>query len=486
MLNYIPSPTGEKFLADRSFVKLVMGPVGGGKSTLCLMELLRRAVTQQPFNNVRRTKMGILRNTGPQLKATVKPIIDQWFVTLTGGTMGRWELTNNTFVLKFRLPDGTVVHSEFILIAADNPDDVQRLLSMELSAGWVEEFREVDQTVFEGFLGRVNRFPARIAGGVSYAGVVGSTNAPQVGSYWEGVISSPPEGWAVFVQPPALLEPDPDNPDQPLAEMLNPQAENLQFLAPDYYPNLVAGKSEDWLNVYMRNKFGAGNVGKSLYDGFFRRSFHVSSTPVDAVPASTNLLIVAMDNGLQAAAVIGQRDVRGRVNVVGECFVAEDSRYGVETFLDQDLIPYLREKFPLFGNDRVLFVMDPACWTRSQVDEKTIADAVQARGFRAIKAPTNDPERRIQAVQNMLSLQVDGKAGLLLSPECRHTANALEFGHRYKKNRDGTTTDQVEKNHYSHIGDAAQYLCLHVDTRSYDVKPQAVKREVKRVHYVYA
>lgn len=485
MLNYVPSPTGQKFLDDRSFVKLVMGPVGGGKSTLCLMDLLARAVSQTPYNNVRRTKMGILRNTVSQLKTTVKPMIDQWFVTMTGGTMGQWEISNGVFVLKFRLPDHTIVHSDFAMVAADNPDDVRRLLSMELSAGWAEEFREIDQEVFEGFMGRVNRYPARIAGGVTYPGVIGSTNAPQVDSYWEGIISNPPPGWEVFIQPPALLDPPHDAEDTPPEELLNPDAENLAFLAPDYYKNLISGKSDDWLNVYMRNKFGAGNAGQSLYKGFFRRTFHVSAKPVEAVPMSGNALLVGMDNGLQSAAVIAQRDVRGRVNVVGECFVPEDQRYGVETFLDTQLIPYIREKFPLFGNDRILFIMDPACWARSQVDEKTIADAVTTRGFKVAKAPTNDLERRIQAVSHMLTLQVDGQPGLLISSECRHLANSLDYGHRYKNNRDGSSTDKVEKNHFSHIGDALQYLCLHTDTRAYDIKPRPRKREVKRHGYVY-
>lgn len=487
MLNYKPSPTGFELLADRRFVKLIMGPVGGGKSTVAMMDLLQRSIMQKPFNNVRRTKHAILRNTAAQLKATVKPILDQWFVTLTNGTMGQWRHTDGSgvFEMKFRLPDGTIVHSEFVLVAADTPDDVRRLLSTEFSSGWVEEFREIDQTVFEGFLGRLNRFPAKIAGGVTYPGAVGSTNAPQVDTYWEKIISNPPEGWGVFIQPPALLEPDPDNPDQPVHELLNPGAENLEFLAEDYYRNLVAGKSEDWLNVYMRNKFGVGNAGKPLYDGQFRRDFHVAKSELEANPHSQNMLLVGMDNGLQAAAAIGQRDVRGRVNVLGGCCVPEDEKYGVETFLDQDLIPYIRERFPGFANSRVLFIVDPACFQRSQVDEKTIAMAIEERGFKVVKAPTNDPERRIQAVSNMLSLQVDGKAGFLIDPRCKHIANTLEYGHRWKKAKDGTNTDQVEKNHFSHTGDAIQYLALHVDTRGFDIKPKPVARTVKRTAYRY-
>ncbi|MCU4363548.1 hypothetical protein, partial [Acinetobacter sp. WU_MDCI_Abxc22] len=87
MLTYKPGPTGAKFLASRSFIKGLMGPVGGGKSTVCLFDLLARAVSQQPSKGVRRTKFIILRNTMAQLTTTVKPLIDHWFVTMTDGRM---------------------------------------------------------------------------------------------------------------------------------------------------------------------------------------------------------------------------------------------------------------------------------------------------------------------------------------------------------------------------------------------------------------
>ena len=144
-----------------------MGPVGSGKSTVAVWDLFLRAISQEPFNNVRRTKMILMRNTVQQLKATVKPLIDQWFVTLPGGSLGKWRLTENVFEFDFVLGDGTQVYSEFCLMAADTPDDVRRLLSLEASAAWCEEAREIDPDVFSGLQGRVNRFPNRAAVGWS-------------------------------------------------------------------------------------------------------------------------------------------------------------------------------------------------------------------------------------------------------------------------------------------------------------------------------
>lgn len=440
MLRYKPSPTGEAFLASRAFLKFIMGPVGGGKSTVALMDLVQRAVHQEPFNNVRRTKFVILRNTIAQLKSTVKPMMDTWFVTMTLGTMGQWRISDNVFEARFRLPDNTIVHSEFVLMAADTPEDVRRLLSLECSAAWVEEAREVDSEVFAGLQGRTNRFPSRIAGGVTHPGVICSTNPPPLGGFWHGFATEPEKNKEIFIQPPALLDDG----------ALNPDAENLENLAPDYYENLLSGKTEDWINVYLKNQYGAGDMGRPIYRDSFKKSFHVAKNPLLAIPQSLAPLLIGMDNGLQAAAVIGQRDARGRVNILGECFVPEDKTMGVESFMDQLLLPYLALKFPQFKRENIHMRMDPACWQRSQVDEKTIAMAVAARGFKPLKASTNVPERRVQAVEGLLARQIDGGPAFLVDRDCTHVTNTLEWGHRYKKSTNGVQTVVAEKNHYSH------------------------------------
>lgn len=457
MFKYRPTPTGQQFIDSRAFIQLILGPVGGGKSTAALSNLWRRAIHQEPFRGVRRTKFIIVRNTMAQLKSTVKPLIDQWFVTLPEVPLGQWRLTDNTFEMKLHnRRDDTTIHSEFVLMPADTPDDVRRLLSLECSAAWVEECREIDPEVFSALQGRTNRFPNRAAGGVTQPGVIGSTNPPPVGGFWHGMLSDPPRGCEVFIQPAALLDDG----------SLNPEAENLVNLAPDYYDNLVAGKTEDWINVYLKNQYGAGDLGAPIYRASFKKSFHVAKEPLKPIFGSLNPLIVGMDNGLQAALCVMQQDMKGRVNVLGECFVPEDETMGVETFLDRLAMPYFTSKFPTFPKDKMVFVVDPACFQRSQVDEKTIAMAIQQRGFTVVKASTNDPERRIQAVEGLLTRQIDGGAGLLIDPECQHIANTLEWGHRWKKTASGLTSTTADKTHHSHMGDAVQYASLHYNMQT--------------------
>ena len=70
--------------------------MGGGKSTVCIMDLLARAVAgaaQRPAAD----QVAIVRNTSGQLMSTVKPLIDEWLVSMPtqehGAPLGTWRLT---------------------------------------------------------------------------------------------------------------------------------------------------------------------------------------------------------------------------------------------------------------------------------------------------------------------------------------------------------------------------------------------------------
>ena len=77
---YVPSETGRLFYADDSFVSLVMGPYGSGKSTMCINKIVRRACSM-PFwwNGRRRARWGIVRNTSGELQTTTLKTWLDWF-----------------------------------------------------------------------------------------------------------------------------------------------------------------------------------------------------------------------------------------------------------------------------------------------------------------------------------------------------------------------------------------------------------------------
>ena len=46
VIDYTPPPTGKKFMHDDSKMRVLMGPVGSGKSVTCCFEVVRRATMQ--------------------------------------------------------------------------------------------------------------------------------------------------------------------------------------------------------------------------------------------------------------------------------------------------------------------------------------------------------------------------------------------------------------------------------------------------------
>src|SRR5688572_25044253 len=115
--------TVASFMQSEAFFRLIAGPVGSGKTTGCIMELLRRACEQERgVDGLRRTRFAIVRQTLKQLKDTVLKDIEEW---LRG-------------IVSYKVSDQTVyvhfgdVRSEWLLIPLDDPEDQRRLLSMQL------------------------------------------------------------------------------------------------------------------------------------------------------------------------------------------------------------------------------------------------------------------------------------------------------------------------------------------------------------------
>lgn len=427
---YEAPPVLGRFLGCDDFVRCVVGPVGSGKSSACVVELLRRAVEQAPGpDGVRRSRFVVVRNTYPELRDTTRKTFEQWIPP----ELGSWREQEFAFDLKFN-----DVEAEVLFRALDRPGDAKKLLSLELTGAYVNEAKEIPRAVFDLLQTRVGRYPAAKDGGPTWSGVWCDTNPPDTDHWLFRLFEEQrPEGFRIFRQPGGR----------------DAEAENLDHLPAGYYARIAAGKSEDWVAVYVDGRYGFVKEGKPVFPEY---SDAVHCRPVEA--RSSLPIVLGMDFGLTPAAVLCQRDpATGQLQVFRE-LVSES--LGAVGF-SRELARLISAEYP----GRVVTGWgDPAGEQRSQVDERTPFDVVTAAGLPVAPAPTNDFTRRREAVAGMLArLGMGGQPSLVIDPRCSTLRRALGGGYCYRRvqvSGDERFRDQPDKNQYSHVADALQYACV--------------------------
>lgn len=450
-IDFKASPTATAFMASDARHRFVLGPFGSGKTVMTLMECVRRASMQRPspLDGKRKSRIAIIRNTAPQLTDTV---IKSWMDWFPPGTLGTWKLTGKTYSIR----QGDI-ECDIIFRALDDAADISNLLSLELTMAELSEFRELSREIVEGLDGRIGRYPSARDGGATYAGIFGDSNMPMEGSWWERMIHGrdpddsrvlKPNGWKVFTQPAAMLK-QADGSFIP-----NPLAENVENLPKGYYENLVIGKSDEYIRTFVLCEFGRSLGGKPVHP-MFNREVHVSKTPL--VPNPANLLLISADFGLTPAIVIKQQDAHGRVLTLDEIVTFG---MGLERAIETKLLPLMRQKYDACKD--VFVTGDPSGNTGSQSDEVSCADIFRhyaRKGLGKVKmAWSNAPVNRQGATDFFLSRLVDrGMPAYLIDPGCDWLIQALGGKFQFKKYKDGRESADIEKNDWSHIGDANSY-----------------------------
>ena len=457
-IKYVPPPTIERFMMDDSLVRFLLGPIGSGKSMGCIFEILRRARQQAPnADGVRQTKWVAVRNTMSQLRLTVLADIQQYLAPMIS-----YFVTDSTIRLRAAIEDGTKIECDIILIPLDTKQDVQRLLSMQLTGAWINEVREVPIDVVSALIGRLGRYPSKISGGPTWFGLIADSNPWDIDSpYHERVLIAPEANWKLFHQPSGI----------------GPYAENIENLPPGYYENLMSDRDEGWSEVHIKSEFGSSNAGQAV----FRRSFDINTHARDMRPVVNpqRPIAIGMDFGRTPCALIAQVDVYGRLLVFEEV-VTDD--VGLHQMLGERLKPRLMSD-PYVGK-RNFVVADPAGNQKSQLTEENAFDVLKTNGFVAYPAPTNDIGPRLLAVEKMLRQQIAGEPAIQISRMGAPVLiRAMTSGYKYRRKRDGAIDDKPDKQHpYSDVADCLQYLCLAVSAdissrviRSYQPKPVARK-----------
>jgi hypothetical protein len=455
-VTYTPPPSLIPFFLDESFVDLVVGPVGSGKTSAGILKVAYHAKRMAPCTDgIRRSRAVWVRNTREQLRdSSIKDFL-KWF---PDGEAGIFIKTEYAFTLRF-----DDVECEVLFRGLDDANDVRRLLSLQASFAIVEEFREIHPDIFQALQSRLGRYPDgmmvphrpewglddkgnEIRGCVTDDGKVnshlwGMSNPPDLETFWEKFLSDPPKNAAVYFQPSGL----------------SVEADWIHHLPVDYYENMAEGKSEDWIDVNIHGKFGKSLSGQAVF-GSFDRDFHVAKEALRVIRTDSHPIIIGMDFGLNPSATLCQMDIQGRL-LVHDALTSDNM--GVTRFLTTKLKPLLASE--KYAGAPIVVVGDPAGVQRAQTDEKTVFEILRTQGFRAVPAKTNNIVARISAVDRFLSRQVEGGPGFLISPSATPLIAAMRGGYRYKRKKSGQMEDTPEKNEHSHIADSLQYACLHAD-----------------------
>lgn len=514
-INYKASKTGAKLHASNKVVRGFLGPVGNGKSVTCITEILRLARDQYPNDKgVRKSRWAIIRNTNSQLETTTLNTWKQWVPERISPINRSYPITT-----KFIQPikeDRTVIELEVIFLALDRPDDVKKLLSLEVTGVFINEAREIPYAIVKAARERIGRYPSQVDGytdnpELNYLAprweeseldmsseidrgllgkykpckrksVIMDTNPPDTDHWWyqlaeEGCLrKSDNKEFArretsrifdFFRGPAPLLK---ENGEY----IPNPEAENINFLPGgyQYYLDMIAGNTEDHINVQVLGNYGVLMDGKPVYPQYNDR---IHCPEEHFMPISGFDICLGWDFGLTPACIIGQMTDTGQVRIIAE-LVSDDM--DVRQFARDVVKPYVQKHF---SDYQIGFsYADPAGNNRGEGEGKASigilndsyidnnnGDIIQPlnMGFTTEPAPTNDPTKRLDATRSFLmKMTGGGEPGFVIDKRCKTLRKGFQGGYKYKRIQVGGSDDRFrdvpDKDKYSHPHDALQYLAL--------------------------
>ncbi len=487
------TPTVEKALFDdQSLYRIVVGPVGSGKTYSFLStEIMRIAMAQHVFPGtetsdragVRRSRFAIIRNTTPELRSTtIKTWLELWNENAVGPLIYSSPITHRIYVP----PTATVpgVEAEVMFLGLDRPADIAKAKSLEVTAVAFNEISELPVEIVRYIRRRVGRFPPKRSGVEAVRPcVIGDSNATDEDHWLAQWANEPQKNFAVYRQPPAVVEVQNEKGRWKCVEHLprlygmefddgdvirgagrswavNPFAENLNNLRSNYYQDQIAGATLAEIQRDLQAKWVYVQDGKPCIPGY-QDDYHSA----DDVPILSGVpLDIGIDIGggtLNPAAVIGQRTSRGgwliHTEVVG-------TDLGVESF-----IPMLKMGISDLGDDDLKIGAvwgDPAGEKGDEYYNTAVFDHLRRQGnFPVRAAPSNDPQLRIEAIENAANRILDQKPALMIHKRCRRLRKALSGGWHFRRMQvsgaEARYQDRPYKNHPdSDLGDACGYLML--------------------------
>jgi len=448
-----------EFVTANNFVDFIQGDLGSGKTVGLCLRVMRHIQEQQPSprDGKRKSRWALVRNTTPDLKRTT---IRTWLNIVEERLHGRFNY-GQTLCHHLRFND---VECDVDFIGLDKEEDVKKLRSTEYTGIGFNELPYIPKVLFDEATGRL-RYPPPEDGGPTWRGIIADGNAPEEDCWlamMTGQIDLPPgmpeqdklqwqwpPDWGFFKQPPALFE-SLDERGNVIGYRVNPRAENLKNLPPDYYEKQIAGKSKAWIDSHLRNTVTLVVDGSPVWP-MFRREYHVAIEMLKPKPGYE--VKVSLDFGRVYPAALFSQEINGRLNVQHEMLGFNEGA----TIFAPKVKRFLETHYP---GCPFRCVGDPKGSDKGAATEQSAYDVFKFNGMPVTPAPVkqNDIATRVEAVAFILNDNPSGVNRLVISPNCRTLIVGMAGRYHLVREEDGQLKPKKDK--YSNLCDCLQYECL--------------------------
>lgn len=469
-----PGPISEAFLRSRAFLKIIIGPVGSGK-TMTALRALRGVGTKQGGEYdrngvyVRRARVGVIRETYPNIEKNTLP---SWFdihKEAEGKFTWKAPYTHKLMFILGTDPEtgkpNDVCEFEIEFRAIGDRSVEEACRGWQVCAVMVDEADLQPPDLLAFLSGRVGR------GGIDTTKMIDpqiimSLNAPYIDN-WVYPIAI--ENGIKELETEELME---LLGDRPLMEVFiqpggrDPGAENLHNLQKGYYQVQAALNKgrPDYVARMIDNKFVPMQHGQPVNPRFDYQT-HVRELEWDR----SSMLIVGCDQGLNAAGAFSQRTPSGGFRTLREAVMFREDgtleKVGARAF--GQLLRYtLNESFPDIRPEMVRVVCDPAAWQGSpnsndpNDDREWVRMVEKELGLIVHKARSSKPSVRNGAIWQAL----DDRDGYAVDPKCKHLIRGHLGGYRYSKAK---MSEGEKRGHlviadtvFTHICDAEQNAAI--------------------------
>jgi hypothetical protein len=447
-----------EFVADRSEVAVIVGPIGSGTSSAACMRIWQHACEQpkNPRDGVRRSRWAVVRVTYPELRTSALETWLYWFPEDRYGPAKYGRPMEHLI----RIGD---VELEVWFLALDGEDDVKKLKSVEYTGIFFNEIEYQSHAIFIEGKSRTGRYPSPADGGCAWSGIIADMNAPdedhficRMAGWSEWPDDMPPEKrlkwpkeWWLKMQPPGLIEVFAPDGVTVVDYVDNPEAENLKWLKPGYYKEKARGALKQWIDARIMNRVTFVAHGEPVWKGF-KPEVHLAGHELKYIPDRE--VVVACDFGRRPCALIAQ-EVGDKIHVE-----AEFRMYGVGATV---FAPALKRWLERNYRGATLKVTgDPKGADKGQATEHSAHDIMRSYGMTVINPMPgrgNDVNLRLEAVAYAFLTN-----RLLIGTGCP-TLRAALMGKYVIDKSDSDSPEPLKRGEaakYSDVADALQYLCL--------------------------